>query len=62
MSPHKIAHDKYSTWDREIWHLKKWSLKKIAHLAKKYPEIICQGLSWVVFKRKFLNLLYDPDL
>ena len=57
-----MVHDKYSTWDREIWHLKKWSLKNIAHLAKKCPEIICQGLSWVVFKRKFLNLLYAPDL
>ena len=57
-----MAHDKYSTWDREIWHLKKWSVKKIAHLVKKCQEIICQGLGWVIFKWKFLNLLYDPDL
>ena len=26
-------------------------------MPKGYP--ICQGLSWVIFKRKFLNLLYD---
>ena len=36
--------------------LKKWCLTKIVHLAKK-----CQGLSWVIFKRKFLNFLYDSD-
>ena len=42
--------------------LKKWNLKKIAHLAKKCPEIICQGLNWVVFKRKFLNLLSDQEV
>ena len=26
-------------------------------MPKGYP--ICQGLSWMIFKRKFLNLLYD---
>ena len=24
---------------------KKWWLRKMAHLAKKWPEVICQGLS-----------------
>ena len=28
-------------------------------MPKGYP--ICQGLNWVIFKRKFLNLLYDSD-
>ena len=28
-------------------------------IPKGYP--ICQGLSWVIFKRKFLNSLYDSD-
>ena len=35
---------------------KKWCLAKMSHLAKK-----CQGLSRVIFKRKFLNLLYESD-
>ena len=30
--------------------------------AKKYPNVICQGqLRWVIFKCKFLNLLYHSD-
>ena len=28
-------------------------------MVKGYP--ICQGLSWVIFKRKLLNLLYDSN-
>ena len=40
---------------------RKWWLKKMAHLAKKCPEVICQGLSWMIFKRKFLNLLHDSN-
>ena len=51
-----MAHDKYSTWNRQYNTYKKWCLIKMTHLAKK-----CQGLSWVIFKRKFLNLLYDSD-
>ena len=31
----------------------------MAHVAKKCPKIICQGLSGVIFEREFLNLLYD---
>ena len=46
--------EKYSTH-------KKWCLMKMVHLAKKSPEILCQGLSWVIFKIKFLNFLYDSD-
>ena len=34
---------------------------KGTRLAIKVPNVICQGLSWVHFKRKFLNLLYDSD-
>ena len=30
--------DKYDTH-------KKWYLTKLAHIAKKYPEVVCQGLS-----------------
>ena len=42
---------------------KKWyvTFTKTAHLAKKCPEDICQELYWVIFKRKFFNLLYDSD-
>ena len=40
---------------------KTWWFTKMAHLAKKYPRIICQGLRSMIFKRKFLNLLYDSD-
>ena len=43
--------DKYDTQ-------KTWCFTKMAHLVKKCT---CQGLSWVIFKRKFLNLLYDSD-
>ena len=52
----KMAHDKYSTWNRQTWHPQKCYLKRMAQLAKK-----CQGLSWMISKRKFLNLLYDSD-
>ena len=44
-TPPKI--DKYDTHG-------KWYLTKMAHLAKKYPKVICQGLSWVVFESEFL--------
>ena len=44
--------DKYDTH-------KKWCLTKMAHFAKKCPKVICQGLSRVIFKKEFLNLLYD---
>ena len=40
------------------------ALQKMAQLAKKCPEVICKGftgITWVTFKRKFLNLLYDSD-
>ena len=57
----KIAHDKYSNWNKQIWHPKNWSLRKMVHLAKKCPDVICQGLSWGIFKGKFLNLLYNSD-
>ena len=40
---------------------KKSCLTKIAHLAKKCPKVFCQGLSLVIFKSEFLNLLYDSD-
>ena len=40
---------------------KKWGLTIMAHLAKKFPDVIWHGLSWVIFKRKFLNLLYGSD-
>ena len=40
---------------------KTWCFTKMAYLAKKYPRIICQGLRSMIFKRKFLNLLYDSD-
>ena len=46
--------DKHDTY-------KKWYVRKIAHLAKKYPAVICQGLSWGILKRKFLNLSHDSD-
>ena len=59
-----MTHDKYSTWNRHIWHPQKMVLYKRHTLCsnKKCPKFICQGqLNWVIFKRKFLNLLYDPD-
>ena len=57
-----MAHDKYSTWNRQIWHLQIMVLYKNGTPYKKLPEgYICQGLSWVTFKTKFLNLLYDSD-
>ena len=37
-------------------------LSKKAQLLKEFPEVICQGLSRVIFKREFLNLLYDSHL
>ena len=36
---------------------KKWCLTKMAQLVKKYPQVISQGLSRVIFKTEFLNLL-----
>ena len=44
--------DKYDTHKNRC-------LSKMAHHVKKCPKVICQGLSWVIFKRKFLNLFYD---
>ena len=31
----------------------------MTHLAKKRPNVICQGLNWVIFEGEFLNLFYD---
>ena len=31
----------------------------MAHATKKLSKVICQGLSWAIFKSEFLNLLYD---
>ena len=58
-----MAHDKYSTWNRQIWHPQKMLPWKISTRSKKMPKgyPICQGLNWVVFKRKLLSLLYDSD-
>ena len=56
-----MTHDKYSPEIDKYDTQKKWCLIKMAHLAKKCAEVICHGLSWVIFKRKFLNLLYDSD-
>ena len=48
--------DKYDTH-------KTWCLTKMVQLAKKMPKsYICQGLSGVIFKREFLNLLHGSDL
>ena len=62
MTPHKNGTlqtppeiDKYDT------HIK-WCLTKMAHIAKKCPEVICRGLDRVIFKREVLNLLYDSHL
>ena len=54
MTNTSVEIDKYDTQ-------KNWCLAKIAHLAKKFPNVICQGLSWVIFKRKFLSFLYNSD-
>ena len=37
------------------------ALQKWHNLRKKAKYYICQGLTWVTFKRKFLNLLYDSE-
>ena len=46
--------DKYDT-------RKKCCFTKMANLAKECPKTIYQGLSWVIFKRQFLNLLCDSN-
>ena len=41
---------------------KKWCLTNMAlPVEKKCPKVIFQGLSRVVLKREFLNLLYNSD-
>ena len=45
-TPPKI--DKYDTH-------RKWHLTKMAQLGKNFPKVICQGLSWVIFKSEFFN-------
>ena len=57
-----MAHDKYSTWNRQIWHLQNMAPYKNGTPCEKMPKgYICQGLSWVIFVREFLNLLYNSD-
>ena len=36
-------------------------LTKMAQPTQECPKVICQGLSWVIFKGELLNLLYDSD-
>ena len=57
-----MALDKWFSWNRQILQPQKMMLTKMAHIAKKDPDVIGQGLSRVVFKRKFLILLYDSHL
>ena len=53
----KKAYDKYSTWNRQIWHQQNMVQYKNGTPSEKMPKgFICQRLSWVIFKRKFLNL------
>ena len=53
---------KYSTWNRQIWHPQNMvPYKNSTSCEKMLKSYICQGLSRVIFKRKFLNLLYDSD-
>ena len=47
--------DKYGTHKNGALNENGTSCKKIL---KGY---ICHGLSWVIFKREFLNLLYDSE-
>ena len=45
-----------------MWHPQNMVLYKNGTPCEKMPKAyICQGLSWVVFKTKFLNLLYDSE-
>ena len=41
-----MAHDKKSTWNRQIWHLQKWCLTKMAHLVKKCPKVTLFAKDW----------------
>ena len=61
----KLAHDKNSTWNNQIWHPQKWCLTKIAHFAKKCPKVtlfVKDWAEWLIFKRKFLNFLFHPRM
>ena len=58
----KMAHDKYSSWNRQIWYPQKWCSTKMAHLAKIMSRGNLPRLSRVIFKKKLLNLLHYLDL
>ena len=47
------------TWHPQIWHPHFGALQKWPPSEKMPKCYICQALSWVIFKMKFLNLLYD---
>ena len=62
MAPYKMAYGKYSTWNRKISHPQKMVPYKNGTPCKKMRrQVVCQGLSWVISKKKFLNLLCDSD-
>ena len=50
------------TWHPQIWHLHFGTLQKRPPCEKIPKCYICQGLSWVIFKGKFLNLLHNWHL
>ena len=55
-----MTHDKYFTWNRP--HPQNMVHYKNRTPCEKIPKgYICQGLRWVIFRRKFLNFLNDSD-
>ena len=60
-----MTHDKYSTWSRQIWYPQNTvPCKNGTNLcsSKIWPKVICRGrLSWLIFKIKCVNLLFDSD-
>ena len=57
----RLLKDKATFQTLQTWIGHNEALKKYHTFVKKCQNIICQGLSWVVFKWKLLNFLYDPD-
>ena len=60
----KLAHDKNSIWNYQIWHPQKWCLAKMAHFAKKCPKVTLFAMDWaewLIFKRRFLIFFSTPE-
>ena len=56
-----MTHDKYSTWNKQIWHPQKTVPYKNSTPREKMPKSYLSRTEKVIFKRKLLNLLYDSE-